>query len=109
MPITHFQPDQRFEPSIPKFNASPIIPNVHPDAKELSPRAQEMPSDPSNTIPFIDTEDLDFGGIECPAVPGFEMPIHDYVTLFGRNRGIQGHQNSCYLDATLFAMFSFTR
>ena len=28
--------------------------------------------------------------------------------LSGRNRGIQGHQNSCYLDATLFAMFSFT-
>merc|ERR1712029_191953 len=28
--------------------------------------------------------------------------------LWGRNKGIQGHQNSCYLDATLFAMFSFT-
>ena len=28
--------------------------------------------------------------------------------LSGRNKGIQGHQNSCYLDATLFAMFSFT-
>ena len=28
--------------------------------------------------------------------------------LIGRNKGIQGHQNSCYLDATLFAMFSFT-
>ena len=28
--------------------------------------------------------------------------------LTGRSKGIQGHQNSCYLDATLFAMFSFT-
>ncbi len=28
--------------------------------------------------------------------------------VVGRNKGIQGHQNSCYLDATLFAMFSFT-
>lgn len=26
----------------------------------------------------------------------------------GRERGIQGHHNSCYLDATLFAMFSCT-
>ena len=32
----------------------------------------------------------------------------DVSRLSGRNRGIQGHQNSCYLDATLFAMFSFT-
>lgn len=28
--------------------------------------------------------------------------------LYGKNRGIQGHHNSCYLDATLFAMFSCT-
>ena len=26
----------------------------------------------------------------------------------GRMKGIQGHQNSCYLDATLFAMFGVT-
>ena len=26
----------------------------------------------------------------------------------GRNKGIQGHQNSCYLDATLFSMFTFS-
>ena len=32
----------------------------------------------------------------------------DVLKLWGRNRGIQGHQNSCYLDATLFTMFSFT-
>ncbi|CAG9098426.1 unnamed protein product [Plutella xylostella] len=28
--------------------------------------------------------------------------------MAGRSRGIQGHHNSCYLDATLFAMFTFT-
>ncbi|KAG9510501.1 Ubiquitin carboxyl-terminal hydrolase CYLD [Fragariocoptes setiger] len=27
-------------------------------------------------------------------------------SLMGKSRGIQGHNNSCYLDATLFAMFS---
>ena len=28
--------------------------------------------------------------------------------FIGRMKGIQGHQNSCYLDATLFAMFGVT-
>ena len=34
--------------------------------------------------------------------------VTDVSRVSGRNKGIQGHQNSCYLDATLFAMFSFT-
>lgn len=29
-------------------------------------------------------------------------------SALGKSRGIQGHNNSCYLDATLFAMFSST-
>jgi len=43
-------------------------------------------------------------------VTGFQAPIRadDVFKLWGRNRGVQGHQNSCYLDATLFSMFSFT-
>ena len=36
-------------------------------------------------------------------------PVHctpqDYI---GVERGIQGHQNSCYLDATLFGLFALT-
>lgn len=28
--------------------------------------------------------------------------------FIGRMKGIQGHQNSCYLDATVFAMFGLT-
>ena len=31
------------------------------------------------------------------------------LQMVGVNRGIQGHQNSCYLDATLFSMFAFNR
>ena len=30
------------------------------------------------------------------------------MEVSGRNKGIQGHKNSCYLDATLFSMFCFT-
>jgi len=52
----------------------------------------------------------EFGEMDCPVVPGFQCPIKgdDLAPFCGRNRGIQGHQNSCYLDATLFVMFSFT-
>ena len=53
----------------------------------------------------------DFGELPCPSVVGFVAPVKvaDVAKVAGRNKGIQGHQNSCYLDATLFAMFSFTR
>lgn len=37
------------------------------------------------------------------------MPTEeDVAAVCGQRRGIQGHHNSCYLDATLFAMFTFT-
>ena len=54
----------------------------------------------------------DFGGIECPRIEGHQPPHptveQDCGDVSGRNKGIQGHQNSCYLDATLFSMFCFT-
>jgi len=52
-----------------------------------------------------------FGSIDCPSVPGDVPPLctpDELKALCGKNRGIQGHHNSCYLDATLFAMFSCT-
>lgn len=52
-----------------------------------------------------------FGSIDCPSVLGDVPPlssVDDLARLVGKNRGIQGHHNSCYLDATLFAMFSCT-
>ncbi|XP_059088611.1 ubiquitin carboxyl-terminal hydrolase CYLD-like [Tigriopus californicus] len=79
-PYSHFMLDQRFRPEV---------------SHSLS-----------------DSDEKHFGDQECPVVPGFQEPIQlpagDIGRICGRNRGIQGHQNSCYLDATLFAMFSFT-
>ncbi|XP_055684560.1 ubiquitin carboxyl-terminal hydrolase CYLD [Lutzomyia longipalpis] len=54
-----------------------------------------------------------FGHVECPSVPGSIAPLKvakpdDLETMCGKFKGIQGHHNSCYLDATLFAMFTFT-
>ena len=108
LPFTHFQPDRRFEQSIPHF-ASPSIISNGAIGNEVSLGFHNTPTAPSCINDSKEENDIEFGGIECPTVPGFEQPIQDYVPLLGRNRGIQGHQNSCYLDATLFAMFSFTR
>lgn len=49
--------------------------------------------------------------MDCPAVTGDVPPLsqpEDIRTICGKYRGIQGHHNSCYLDATLFSMFSFS-
>ena len=40
--------------------------------------------------------------------PGEENPGTVLKNIIGKPRGIQGHNNSCYLDATLFSMFSST-
>ena len=48
---------------------------------------------------------LDFGLEETPDIKGHE-PV-PYYMYEGRKKGIQGHYNSCYLDATLFCMFAF--
>lgn len=49
------------------------------------------------------TPDLD-GDIPPPEI----FSDSDFRLVCGKNRGIQGHHNSCYLDATLFCMFYFT-
>ncbi|KAB0798491.1 hypothetical protein PPYR_09484 [Photinus pyralis] len=51
--------------------------------------------------------------VDCPIVKGAVAPLcmpteEDVEAVCGKFRGIQGHHNSCYLDATLFAMFTFT-
>jgi len=55
--------------------------------------------------------EMEHGGPDCPPVTGQVAPIGpsgDVSQLAGKFRGIQGHHNSCYLDATLFSMFTFT-
>nr|CAD7203027.1 unnamed protein product [Timema douglasi] len=58
-----------------------------------------------------DTKLKTFGQVDCPAIPGAVRPIcrkGDLHDICGKYKGIQGHHNSCYLDATLFSMFTFT-
>ncbi|KAH8410603.1 hypothetical protein KR009_006180 [Drosophila setifemur] len=54
-----------------------------------------------------------FGVTDCPAVYGSVPPLEirnldELASICGKFKGIQGHHNSCYLDATLFSMFTFT-
>ncbi|KAH8287974.1 hypothetical protein KR018_012166 [Drosophila ironensis] len=77
-----------------------------------------------------------FGVADCPAVYGSIPPLsgctdtcftierspltiqififteihnsEELASICGKFKGIQGHHNSCYLDATLFSMFTFT-
>ncbi|XP_064598934.1 ubiquitin carboxyl-terminal hydrolase CYLD-like isoform X2 [Liolophura sinensis] len=59
------------------------------------------------------TDSLTFGSLETPDIkdevaPPSALDDVSFSKLCGKYRGIQGHHNSCYLDATLFAMFYFT-
>ncbi|XP_048762223.2 ubiquitin carboxyl-terminal hydrolase CYLD-like [Ostrea edulis] len=55
-----------------------------------------------------------FGSMETPDVMGNISPPDSLnmkqieQEVCGKQKGIQGHHNSCYLDATLLAMFYFT-
>ncbi|XP_058792840.1 ubiquitin carboxyl-terminal hydrolase CYLD [Phymastichus coffea] len=52
-----------------------------------------------------------FQSIQSSIVTGAVPPIcvrNNLDKICGKFRGIQGHHNSCYLDATLFSMFAFT-
>lgn len=40
--------------------------------------------------------------------PGTRNPASTLSPMLGKSKGIRGYNNSCYLDATLFAMFSST-
>lgn len=50
-----------------------------------------------------------FGSLPSEEVEGVTVPPTSLVDKFcGEMRGLQGHHNSCYLDATLYAMFAFS-
>ncbi|EZA58756.1 Ubiquitin carboxyl-terminal hydrolase CYLD [Ooceraea biroi] len=59
----------------------------------------------------LTSNDNNFGNMESSVIAGMVRPISvkgDLESICGKYRGIQGHHNSCYLDATLFSMFTFT-
>nr|XP_057921103.1 ubiquitin carboxyl-terminal hydrolase CYLD [Doryrhamphus excisus] len=70
---------------------------------------------PDGRFSFSSTASDAASQIEIPTVPPYvdsdeyvaPIPESEVTTLLvGRMKGIQGHINSCYLDATLFSLFS---
>ncbi|XP_074619112.1 ubiquitin carboxyl-terminal hydrolase CYLD-like [Acropora palmata] len=50
-----------------------------------------------------------FGSSPSPIIKGITEPPRSLEAEFcGNMRGLQGHLNSCYLDATLYSMFAFS-
>lgn len=92
---------------------------VYPDKCNQDRRFQDSPTtSPSapkivaSTSKSSDANNM-FGIVDCPIVEGAVPPLKilqqkDLDQICGKFRGIQGHHNSCYLDATLFSMFTFT-
>ena len=53
---------------------------------------------------------VEFGPKASKDVPGKVQPLPEFretKKYLERYRGIQGHYNSCYLDASLFCIFAF--
>ncbi|XP_055546306.1 ubiquitin carboxyl-terminal hydrolase CYLD isoform X2 [Wyeomyia smithii] len=90
---------------------------VHPSQCNRDRRFQDF-GPTSQTQPKIvstssHSENNMFGKVDCPIVQGSVAPLKilqpgELEAICGKFKGIQGHHNSCYLDATLFAMFTFT-
>ncbi|XP_071350800.1 ubiquitin carboxyl-terminal hydrolase CYLD [Trachinotus anak] len=77
VPVTKCSPDSRF---------------VYTSTERETPKPPEAPPVP----PFEDSEE------DASPIPESQA----LSLLVGRMKGIQGHINSCYLDATLFSLFS---
>ncbi|EFA04206.1 Ubiquitin carboxyl-terminal hydrolase CYLD-like Protein [Tribolium castaneum] len=63
--------------------------------------------------PVHQAAEPNFQSMECPVIEGAVAPLcmpteEDVEAVCGKFRGIQGHHNSCYLDVTLFSMFTYT-
>ncbi|XP_056129058.1 ubiquitin carboxyl-terminal hydrolase CYLD [Lampris incognitus] len=84
-----------------KGNRALFVPvtKCSPDSRFLCSAARQetlKPSEPPSVPPLEDSEE------DAPPISETEA----LSLLVGRMKGIQGHFNSCYLDATLFCLFS---
>uniref|UniRef100_A0AAY5KHZ0 ubiquitinyl hydrolase 1 n=1 Tax=Esox lucius TaxID=8010 RepID=A0AAY5KHZ0_ESOLU len=70
-----------------------------PDGRFLRPHSEERVLRPKLPPAVTSLEETDE---DVPPVPESEA----LALLVGKMKGIQGHFNSCYLDATLFSLFS---
>ncbi|XP_062897209.1 ubiquitin carboxyl-terminal hydrolase CYLD isoform X1 [Mobula hypostoma] len=74
-----------------------------PDARFLTNELKDVHKTPVFTPAKLIQDDL--------TIEEDVPPVHEDEVLHlmeGRRKGIQGHYNSCYLDSTIFSLFTFT-
>lgn len=83
------------------------------NGKALFTEADHCHKDNRFSDDFV-AENKVFGHPESPVVTDRIAPLslknlQELEKIIGESKGIQGHNNSCYLDATLFSMFTFAQ
>uniref|UniRef100_A0A0N5C3H1 ubiquitinyl hydrolase 1 n=1 Tax=Strongyloides papillosus TaxID=174720 RepID=A0A0N5C3H1_STREA len=81
------------------YNSTAIVPLLALTIKTPL-YSSSMPTEPIGGPMIKNFGNIDSGIEEKPS-----QPSKVYDSLIGRFKGIQGHNNSCYLDATLYSMF----
>ncbi|CAN7992181.1 unnamed protein product, partial [Ixodes hexagonus] len=76
--------------------------------RKKNARARERIKPLSGQVNWANLTSEPSGSTAASLVPLGHLNKECLEDLLGREKGIQGHHNSCYLDATLFAMFSCT-
>jgi len=84
-----------------EFSTSDPIRNLTSSLKQVSLDSDRLQRRTSSLVPLLPQPALVVSSTD-------NNPSSTLKDLLGKSRGIQGHNNSCYLDATLFAMFSST-
>uniref|UniRef100_A0A5S6QW25 USP domain-containing protein n=1 Tax=Trichuris muris TaxID=70415 RepID=A0A5S6QW25_TRIMR len=104
--------DQLRLPSVAAQNASKAKAQCNnvPKVRERQKSASKVSTMASTTLDSIERISQDFGALDSGKVSSYVpcVRLADLSSLLGRPKGIQGSQNSCYMDAALFSMFCCT-
>ncbi|OXB60938.1 hypothetical protein ASZ78_001516 [Callipepla squamata] len=83
----------------PKRGIFVKLQSCQPDVRFQCPRSRDL-----SLVDYREQEDVPHTPLSFPPLRN-EEAVH---VLRGRMKGIQGHCNSCYMDAALFSLFSCT-
>ena len=91
-PLSQVRPDQRFAESAPPLGISST------GNRKFSLCLIQLISYTVDTL----------AALQEPLEEQVDQQVPDLYLYVGDQRGIQGHQNSCYLDSTLFGLFALS-
>ncbi|XP_054459070.1 ubiquitin carboxyl-terminal hydrolase CYLD [Anoplopoma fimbria] len=77
--------------------------------RSCRPDSRFQSASANSTEMMFKQEDLERDAEHCTGILGTVPPVSTeqvHQILIGRMKGIQGHYNSCYMDAALFSLFS---